>query len=113
MAMNAIERATVDELGDQFVDMLSDVPIYLRDAAKTAPCKECDGTGKVQLRDQDIQRELAIGLLIAFGARTSHLFPGDPCPYCEASGVDAKEQRAIAARKMAADWHATLSEIFP
>ncbi len=96
------------------IDIISDVPKYLEQAGKDAPCAKCDGTGKRPLpKEQDaLIRELCFGLMHAAGAHTNHTMPGDPCAYCGGFGIDEKKQRQLAARALAHDWIPTMKELF-
>lgn len=95
-------------------DMFADMPKYLENAEKDAPCSRCAGTGKVLTPNERaaLQREILFGLFVCFGAGTSHAFPGDPCPHCDGTGVSAFLQQKIAAERFAKDWFSTMNELF-
>lgn len=105
---------TEQDFADHAADMFSDMPKYLADASKSAPCASCSGSGVTPMpaSGPDREREVLLGLLVACGARTSHTFPGDPCVYCEGSGTDADKQRRLASEKFARDWFKPMAELF-
>lgn len=103
-----------EDFAAHVTDIFSDIPVYLKEAAKDAPCVKCVGTGTTQMpTDQEaIKREVIFGLFVHFGAHTSHTFPGDPCTWCEGSGINTEKQQVIAAERFAKDWYPVMCELF-
>lgn len=95
-------------------DLLGDMPKYLVKAGQEAQCSHCRGTGErlVATDTEGFRRDLLFALMQSAGARTSHVFPGDCCPYCEGKGLDPQRQKELASKAIAADWYATFQELF-
>lgn len=82
---------------DIFHDIVHDVKVSFEKTKSDERCfcKYCEGAGKYKV--PITEKELLMGLLVDLGVKTNHTFPGDPCPWCDATGVNEEKQLDIIA----------------